>query len=136
MGSDSTGLSGNSSQSANSTESVSHVVQPSVVSHATVALYEQSRDNLIQAQTQLVNDIVRSAASNPNETMTLIQRAKHLQEQANQFTQDIGSQVTGDFTPQDVNVMRDMKDQKVTEANIAKYFHTNQTKVNRLLNNK
>lgn len=136
MESDSTGLSGNSSQSANSTESVSYVVQPSVVSHATVALYEQSRDNLIQAQTQLVNDIVRSAANNPNETMTLIQRAKNLQEQANQFTQDIGSQVTGDFTPQDVDVMRDMKDQKVTEANIAKYFHTNQTKVNRLLNNK
>lgn len=136
MGSDSTGLNGNSSSTTVTIESVVHVEQQSKVSHATVALYELTRDNLIQAQTQLVKDIVHTAASNPDETIALLQSAKRLQEQADTFTKDIGTKVTGDFTPQDVSVMRDMKEQKVTEANIAKYFHTNQSKVNRLLNNK
>ena len=136
MGSDSTGLETNSTQSTTSAEYVSQVEQKSPVSHATVARYKESIDNLTQAQTELVKDIVRSSSSNPNGTMELIQKAKRLQEQVSVFTQELGSKVTGDFTAEDVAVMRDMKDRKITESTIASHFGTNKTKVNRLLNNK
>lgn len=136
MAGDSTGFSGSTSSGAANTSQIENVNQRSSISHATVARYRQAHDSAIQAQEQLVKDIVRVAASEPQTTLALLTEAKELREEIERFTGKISQQASGDYTPQDLEVMRDMKNNKIPEAKIAEYFSTNQTKVNRLLNNK
>jgi len=136
MAGDSTGFSGSLSNDSTNTSIVQNVNQRSAVSHATVARYRQAHDAALQAQEQLVKDIIRVSSTEPDTTFALLQEAKELREKIEGFTDKIAQRTEGDYTPHDVDVMRDMKSGKIPEVKIAEYFSTNQSRVNRLLNNK
>lgn len=118
------------------TEHHSEVPAQQTFSRSTLARVEQSKGALEAVQQSLMVDAVKIPGNDPQALMDIIIQAKGIQKSIDDLNVNIANNVAPNFTAADVNTMREMKAKNVPETEIADLFHTNQTKINRLVNGK
>ncbi len=121
---------------SSATEQVEHAEPASqaLYSASTVARLRQNQDQLRVTKAQAITDATRSALRTPDAVIETIMGIQGLQDNLDKITSKIAALATEDIQPSDILTMRDMKKGGATETEIANWFSTNQTKINRLLN--
>lgn len=102
-------------------------------SKASRARLNEAREKLIETKKQMLDDLSRQHFTSPLEAAQSIVQLQGIQCQVDALADRMQSQSSDEFTKSDVETMREMKHEGRTEAKIAEFFDTNQTKVNRLL---
>lgn len=106
----------------------------STLSASTVARYRQAQ----KAHEVAKESAIRDLSSNPNlsaqEAADAIMQIQRLHQQSSQATLTIAEMCTTEIQESDASTMRAMRKEGATDAQIAEFYGTNQTKINRMIN--
>lgn len=104
------------------------------LSASTAARYRQAKESFEVAKEQAIRDLATNSALQPQEMMDSMVRIQEMHKRIDSFTAEIANTSNAVITPNDAPTMRQMRAAGATEAKIAEWFDTNQTKVNRTIN--
>lgn len=103
-------------------------------SRSTSAHIEASKEQLVRTRKSMLDDMSKGQFSTPQDALDAIMELQTIQQNLESLSTNVKQNSSQDFTESDIETMREMKQEGVTETRIAQRFSTNQTKVNRLLN--
>jgi hypothetical protein len=112
----------------------SNVQQNQGHSRETLGHLNLATANLANAQASIAMDIARNPNMSPEDMLGRLQQMQEIQKQAASMRDTVSQNVSPNFAPNDVGFIRDLKAQNMSEKNIAAVLETNQTRINRLLN--
>ncbi|MEX3614666.1 MAG: hypothetical protein VB141_13145, partial [Burkholderia gladioli] len=96
--------------------------------------YRQAREGFEIAKEQAIRDLATNPNIKPQEMMDAMIHIQSMHQKNVEFTNKIAQLANADPTPNDAHVMRKMRAEGATDAKIAEWYDTNQTKVNRMIN--
>lgn len=102
-------------------------------SRATRAKLNETREYLAQTKRSMLDDLSRQRFPTVETVAQAVMDLQGIEDQIVSLSDKLGRASASNFSDEDVAVMKQMK-QRYTEVQIAHFFETNQTKVNRLLN--
>ena len=106
----------------------------SSVSASTVARYRQAQKAHEVAKESAIRDLSSNPNLSPQQATTAIMQIQRLHQQSSQATETIAGMCTTEIQESDAPTMRAMRKEGSTDAQIAEFFDTNQTKINRMIN--
>lgn len=104
------------------------------LSASTAARYRQAKESFETAKEQAIRDLATNPNLKPQEMMDAMVNIQSMHQKVAEFTSEIARLANADITPNDAPTMRKMRAEGTTDAKIAEWFDTNQTKVNRMIN--
>ena len=104
------------------------------LSASTAARYRQAKESFEVAKEQAIRDLATNSALQPQEMMDSMVCIQEMHRKIDSFTAEIAKTSNAAITPSDSSTMRQMRAAGATDAKIAEWFDTNQTKVNRTIN--
>lgn len=104
------------------------------LSASTAARFRQAKEGYEVAKEQAIRDLTSNSSLKPQEMLDAMVRIQEMHGKIEAFTAEIATTAVGTITPNDAQTMRKMRADGATDAKIAEWYDTNQTKVNRTIN--
>jgi len=104
------------------------------LSASSAARFRQAKEGFEVAKEQAIRDLTTNSSLKPQEMLDAMVRIQEMHGKIEKFTAEVASTAVATITASDAQTMRKMRADGATDAKIAEWYDTNQTKVNRTIN--
>lgn len=108
----------------------------STISASTVARYRKAQKAHEEAKESAIRDLTSNANLSAQDATIAMMQIQRLHKQAAECTATISRMCTSEIQESDAQAMRSMRREGATDTQIAEFYGTNQTKINRMINGK